>query len=89
MSSSNSCTDGQWWGCLRTGTGTNILPPAISARFDTRNRFSFKYGRIEINAKIPAGDWIWPAIWMMPNNDHYGGWPRSGEIDIMEARCEL
>jgi beta-glucanase (GH16 family) len=35
---------------------------------------------------MPAGDWIWPAIWMMPARDVYGGWPRSGEIDIAEAR---
>lgn len=35
---------------------------------------------------MPQGDWLWPAIWMMPDNDTYGEWPRSGEIDIAESR---
>jgi len=33
-----------------------------------------------------SGDWIWPAIWMLPRYDEYGEWPMSGEIDIMESR---
>lgn len=48
--------------------------------------FSFKYGRVEISAKLPTGDWLWPALWLMPKHSVYGGWPRSGEIDLMEAR---
>lgn len=45
----------------------------------------WKYGRIEVKAKIPKGNSLWPAIWMLPTDmDFYGGWPRSGEIDIME-----
>ena len=36
--------------------------------------------------KLPKGDWIWPAIWMLPKNLPYGKWPASGEIDIMESR---
>lgn len=43
-----------------------------------------KYGRIEIKAKLPTGKGTWPAIWMMPQESKYGGWPNSGEIDIME-----
>lgn len=35
---------------------------------------------------MPAGDWLWPALWMMPRFSVYGGWPRSGEIDVMETR---
>jgi beta-glucanase (GH16 family) len=42
------------------------------------------YGRIEVKAKLPAGRGTWPAIWMLPNDYAYGGWPNSGEIDIME-----
>ena len=52
----------------------------------TYNGFNFKYGRVEIRAKNPTGDWLWPATWMMPHASAYGGWPRSGEIDIMESR---
>lgn len=35
---------------------------------------------------MPLGDWMWPAIWMMPEDSVYGVWPRSGEIDIAESR---
>jgi beta-glucanase (GH16 family) len=41
---------------------------------------------MEVRAKLPLGDWIWPAIWLLPQDDHWGSWPQSGEIDIMEAR---
>lgn len=44
----------------------------------------WRYGKIEISAKVPTGKGTWPALWMMPTNSEYGGWPRSGEIDIME-----
>lgn len=50
----------------------------------TDQKVSFKYGRIDVSAKLPTGRGIWPAIWMMPVKSVYGGWPRSGEIDIME-----
>lgn len=51
---------------------------------ETRHKFSFKYGRLEVKAKIPMVMGSWPAIWLMPQNDSYGGWPASGEIDVME-----
>jgi beta-glucanase (GH16 family) len=63
-----------------------IIPPIQSARLTTKGKKSIKYGRIEVTAKLPAGDWLWPAIWMMPEDDTYGPWPASGEIDIMESR---
>ncbi|PVD21156.1 hypothetical protein C0Q70_19323 [Pomacea canaliculata] len=47
------------------------------------------FGQVEVRARIPVGDWIWPAIWMMPRDSAYGTWPRSGEIDIMESRGNL
>jgi beta-glucanase (GH16 family) len=56
-----------------------------SARLRTKNKGDWKYGRMEINAKLPQGQGIWPAIWMLPTEWKYGSWPRSGEIDIMEA----
>lgn len=55
-----------------------------SARLVTRNKGDWKYGRIEIRAKLPKGRGLWPAIWMLPTDWEYGGWPKSGEIDIME-----
>ena len=55
-----------------------------SARMITKNKGDWKYGRIEIKARLPKGKGIWPAIWMLPSKSVYGGWPKSGEIDIME-----
>ncbi|MCC5941731.1 MAG: glycoside hydrolase family 16 protein [Balneolaceae bacterium] len=55
-----------------------------SGRLRTMNKGDWKYGRIEVRAKSPKGQGIWPAIWMLPTYNAYGGWPKSGEIDIME-----
>ena len=57
-----------------------------SARMYTKPTFYQKYGRFEAMIKLPVGDALWPAFWMMPQYDVYGGWAASGEIDIMEAR---
>nr|WP_136251601.1 carbohydrate binding domain-containing protein [Ningiella ruwaisensis] len=59
--------------------------PYTSARLNTRYKADFKYGRIEMRAQLPSGQGSWPAFWMLPTDYVYGGWPRSGEIDIMEA----
>ena len=53
------------------------------------SKFYQKYGKIEVRAKVPGGRGIWPAIWMMPQFDVYGGWPASGEIDIWEGRGQV
>lgn len=51
----------------------------------TKGKFSFKYGKVEVRAKFnSAGQGGWPAIWLMPQNEIYPGWPNAGEIDIME-----
>lgn len=63
-----------------------IIPPVRSARLTTAGSRSIQYGRVEVVAKMPKGDWLWPAIWMMPEDSVYGIWPMSGEIDIMESR---
>ena len=55
-----------------------------SARMVTKNKADWQYGRFEIKAKLPKGRGTWPAIWMLPTDNAYGGWPDSGEIDIME-----
>ena len=56
-----------------------------SARIHTRDRFAFKYGRIEARIRLPGGQGLWPAFWLLPQDDVYGAWAASGEIDIMEA----
>lgn len=160
------CTNDQWFGCERHGTDTNIINPVRSARLNTAESFSFIYGRLELIAKLPTGDWLWPgktfrdlslrlvwlwsllcacvcdslctyigadhvtptpiefnamqfnsiqsnlrpcldiistdkscraylyfvssslypAVWLLPTDNVYGGWPRSGEIDFLEGR---
>lgn len=55
-----------------------------SARLTTKGKGDWLYGRFEIRAKLPTGLGTWPAIWMLSTDWEYGGWPASGEIDIME-----
>ena len=56
-----------------------------SAKITTKDKFSFKYGRVDIVASLPKGKGLWPALWMMPQFNTYGHWPHNGEIDIMES----
>ena len=55
-----------------------------SARLRSKFKGDWLYGKIEVSAKLPTGLGTWPAIWMLPTDWVYGGWPKSGEIDIME-----
>jgi beta-glucanase (GH16 family) len=55
-----------------------------SARLKTQNLFTQAYGRFEARIKIPKGQGIWPAFWMLGNDITRNGWPKCGEIDIME-----
>jgi len=55
-----------------------------SAKIHTKDKREFRFGRIDIRAKLPEGRGIWPAIWMLGANIDEVGWPASGEIDIME-----
>ncbi len=56
-----------------------------SARITTRDRFAFRYGRIEASIKLPSGQGLWPAFWMLSQGSPYGSWAATGEIDILEA----
>ena len=62
------------------------MNPIQSARLRTAKSFSFRYGRLEVEAKMPKGDWLWPAVWLLPRYQKYGTWPQSGEIDLLESR---
>ena len=55
-----------------------------SARITTKDKVEFAYGRIDVRAKMPKGQGIWPAIWMLGANIDQVSWPACGEIDIME-----
>ena len=65
-------------------TGPDGSRDYTSARINTAGKVDFRYGRVDVRAQMPIGQGIWPAIWMLPTDDAYGGWPHSGEIDIME-----
>ncbi len=55
-----------------------------SARLLSKGKYSMKYGKVEIRAKIPSGGGTWPALWMLGDNIDSVGWPACGEIDVME-----
>jgi beta-glucanase (GH16 family) len=88
LTADGTCTSTELSNCVASTnytTGT-IINPAKSGRINTRKGASIKFGKVEIVARLPAGDWLWPAIWMLPTDSVYGAWPASGEIDIVEAR---
>ena len=58
--------------------------PYSSGRIRSKLRGDWTYCRVDVRAKLPIGQGIWPAIWMLPTDEKYGGWASSGEIDIME-----
>ncbi|MCC3158554.1 glycoside hydrolase family 16 protein [Hymenobacter sp. 15J16-1T3B] len=60
--------------------------PFTSARIVTKNKMNYGFGRLDVRAKLPKGQGIWPAIWMLGVDDATAGWPACGEIDIMELR---
>lgn len=60
-----------------------------SGKINTKNHFSFQYGRVDFRAKLPTGNGVWPALWMLPEDAVYGAWAASGEIDVMEAKGRL
>ncbi|WP_303834958.1 family 16 glycosylhydrolase [Ruminococcus flavefaciens] len=57
-----------------------------SGKVTGKKKTDFTYGKVVVSAKVPEGQGLWPAIWMMPTDEgHYGQWPKCGEIDIMEV----
>lgn len=66
-------------------SGGGQLYNYTSARLYSRYKSFWKYGKFEALIKMPEGQGIWPAFWMSPNEQVYGGWPHSGEIDITEV----
>jgi len=67
----------------RTGSGREYAD-YTSASLTTSGKASWTFGRIEVRAKLPTGRGTWPAIWTLGTNIHEVGWPRCGEVDIME-----
>lgn len=57
-----------------------------SGRIRSKRRGDWTYGRFEVRAQMPAGQGLWPAIWMLPSDETYGTWASSGEVDILEFK---
>lgn len=70
----------------RNSTSGAFINAVQSGRLTTQYKHIMRYGRIEVSAKLPLGDFMWPAIWMLPNDNVYGIWPASGEVDLIESR---
>lgn len=70
----------------RNSTRGSFFNPVNSARLTTAGKHTMRYGRLEVHAKTPLGNWLWPAIWLLPQSNAYGLWPASGEIDMLESR---
>jgi beta-glucanase (GH16 family) len=86
----NASTDGDGNLVITVKESTDNLPcwygscEYTSARLITRDRLEFTYGRIEARIKVPYGQGLWPAFWLLGTNIDEVGWPQSGEIDILE-----
>ncbi|XP_065220734.1 uncharacterized protein LOC135845823 [Planococcus citri] len=72
--------------CTKKGQSFNILPPVLSGQITTKKSFSFRYGKIDVRAKLPLGDWIVPEIWLTPAENNYGEYYQSGQIRIAMSR---
>lgn len=67
-------------------TEENGVTHYTSGKVTGQNKTDFQYGKVVVSAKVPEGQGLWPAIWMMPKEEsYYGQWPKCGEIDIMES----
>ncbi|XP_049819661.1 beta-1,3-glucan-binding protein-like isoform X1 [Aethina tumida] len=75
------CT-GSVYTCYRKAKGQFIVPPVLSSQINTKNKFAFKYGKIEVRAKLPKGNWIYPEIFLNPLTEKYGSDFLSGQMRI-------
>ncbi|KAF5294932.1 hypothetical protein FQR65_LT10644 [Abscondita terminalis] len=71
--------------CMQTPKAWFILPPVFASQISTKDRFSFVYGVVEIRAKLPKGDWIYPQLYLKSKNDFYGDGYDSGLLKIAYA----
>ncbi|XP_021920148.1 beta-1,3-glucan-binding protein-like isoform X2 [Zootermopsis nevadensis] len=84
--SGEECTNPANNGCYKQALGAQILNPVMSAQLQTSGSFTFQYGIVKMRAKMPRGDWLWPAIYLLPHRSAYGPWPNSGQMTIAQSR---
>ncbi|WWD18620.1 hypothetical protein CI109_103073 [Kwoniella shandongensis] len=88
LTADGTCTSNNVTQCVAVSNSSllTVINPVRSARLITKNTASIKYGKVEVRAKFPTGDWLWPRISLLPKDNVYGVWPRSGQIDILNGR---
>lgn len=88
LTQDGTCTSGNVSQCVAISNTSQltVINPVMSARLTTRMSVNVRYGKVEVVARFPTGDWLWPSISMFPVNETYGKGPRSGEIDIITGR---
>ncbi|ODO09972.1 hypothetical protein I350_02196 [Cryptococcus amylolentus CBS 6273] len=88
LTADGTCTSSNVSQCVAVSNSSKltVINPVQTARLITKNTVSLKYGKVEVKAKFPTGDWLWPRVMLLPVNETYGTWPRSGQIDIMSGR---
>ncbi|KAK7870221.1 hypothetical protein R5R35_003491 [Gryllus longicercus] len=79
------CTGEQPTECMERAIAFNILPPVASARVRSKERFSFRYGTVEVRAKLPDGFWLYPELYLEPAERRYGR-ARSGRVVLATSR---
>lgn len=88
LTADGTCTSNAATDCVNTvnSTAGEIVRPIKSGRLITKKSAVIRYGRVEVIAKLAAGDWLLSNIMLLPAENYYGAWPASGEIDIANAR---
>lgn len=88
LTADGTCTSNSHSDCVLfvNRTAGQIVQPVKSARISTKHSAVIRYGRVEVNARVAAGDWLLSQIVMYPAENYYGPWPASGEVDISMTR---
>jgi beta-glucanase (GH16 family) len=88
LTQAGTCTSTNVSQCVAVSNTSQltVINPVMSARLTTRTSLNIRYGKVEVVARFPTGDWLWPSISLLPVNETYGKAPRSGEIDIITGR---
>lgn len=91
LTADGTCTSKSISQCVAVSNSSllTVVNPVQTARLITKNAASIKYGKVEVRAKFPSGDWLWPRITMLHVNETYGAWPRSGQIDVSGLRKSM
>ncbi|WVQ96527.1 hypothetical protein IAU59_003632 [Kwoniella sp. CBS 9459] len=88
LTADGSCTSNNVSQCVAVSNSSllTVINPVRTARLITKNSVSIKYGKVEVKARFPAGDWLWPRISLLPTNNTYGSYPRSGQINLLNGK---